>query len=39
MTERLGLRVTIEGRGSSGMLAIAYKTLDQLDEILEKLSR
>jgi ParB family chromosome partitioning protein len=39
MTERLGLRVTIEGRGSSGTLGIAYKSLDQLDEILAKLSR
>jgi ParB family chromosome partitioning protein len=39
MTERLGLRVTIDGQGSSGVLAIAYKSIDQLDEILEKLSR
>jgi ParB family chromosome partitioning protein len=39
MTERLGLTVTIEGRGSSGVLGIAYKSLDQLDEILSKLSR
>jgi ParB family chromosome partitioning protein len=39
MTERLGLKVTIEGRGSSGVLGIAYKSLDQLDEILSKLSR
>jgi ParB family chromosome partitioning protein len=38
MTERLGLKVTIEGRGSSGTLAINYKSLDQLDEILAKLS-
>src|SRR5277367_929452 len=39
MTERLGLKVTIEGRGSSGTLGIVYKSLDQLDEILAKLSR
>jgi ParB family transcriptional regulator, chromosome partitioning protein len=39
MTERLGLTVTIEGRGSSGTLGIVYKSLDQLDEILAKLSR
>jgi ParB family transcriptional regulator, chromosome partitioning protein len=39
MTERLGLQVTIEGRGSSGTLGIVYKSLDQLDEILAKLSR
>jgi len=39
MTERLGLKVTIEGHGSSGTLGITYKSLDQLDEILAKLSR
>ena len=39
MTERLGLRVSIDAKGSSGTLAIAYKTIDQLDEILAKLSR
>jgi ParB family transcriptional regulator, chromosome partitioning protein len=39
MTERLGLRVTIDGHGASGTLAIAYKSIDQLDGILEKLSR
>ena len=39
MTERLGLRVTIDGQGSSGTLAIVYKSIDQLDGILEKLSR
>ncbi len=39
MTERLGLRVTIEGQGASGTLSIAYKSIDQLDGILEKLSR
>jgi ParB family chromosome partitioning protein len=39
MTERLGLRVTIEAQGSAGTLSIAYKSLDQLDALLDKLSR
>jgi ParB family chromosome partitioning protein len=39
MTERLGLRVTIEAHGNAGMLSIAYKSLDQLDLLLEKLSK
>jgi ParB family chromosome partitioning protein len=39
MTERLGLRVTIEAQGSAGTLSIAYKSLDQLDGLLDKLSR
>src|ERR1700761_1738953 len=39
MTDRLGLRVTIDGRGASGTLSIAYKNMDQLDEVLAKLSR
>ena len=39
MTERLGLRVTIEAQGSGGTFAIAYRSIDQLDLILDKLSR
>jgi ParB family chromosome partitioning protein len=39
MTERLGLKVTIASQGTAGALTIAYKSLDQLDDILEKLSR
>jgi ParB family chromosome partitioning protein len=39
MTERLGLRVTIEGKGATGVLSIAYQSIDQLDGILEKLSK
>ena len=39
MSERLGLRVTIEAQGESGTLSIAYKSIDQLDDILDKLSR
>jgi ParB family chromosome partitioning protein len=39
LAERLGLRVTIDGQGASGVLSIAYRSLDQLDNILEKLSK
>jgi ParB family chromosome partitioning protein len=39
LAERLGLRVTIDSQGASGVLAITYRSIDQLDEILEKLSR
>jgi ParB family chromosome partitioning protein len=39
LAERLGLRVTIDGQGAAGVLSIAYQSIDQLDEILEKLSR
>ena len=39
MTERLGLRVTIDAKGSSGTLSIAYKNMDQLDDVLAKLSK
>jgi ParB family chromosome partitioning protein len=39
LAERLGLRVTIDSQGSGGVLSIAYRSLDQLDEILEKLSK
>ena len=38
MTERLGLRVTIDAKGSSGTLSIAYNNMDQLDDVLAKLS-
>ena len=37
MTQRLGLKVTIAVDGQGGSLAIRYRTLDQLDEVLEKL--
>jgi ParB family chromosome partitioning protein len=36
---RLGLRVTIDPQGKGGVLSIAYSSLDQLDQVLEKLSR
>jgi ParB family chromosome partitioning protein len=39
LAERLGLRVTIDGKGASGVLSIVYQSIDQLDEVLAKLSR
>ncbi len=39
LTARLGLRVTIAAQGAGGTLAIVYRSLDQLDAVLEKLSR
>jgi ParB family chromosome partitioning protein len=39
LTGRLGLRVTIDAQGAGGTLSIAYRSLDQLDQVLEKLSR
>lgn len=38
LAERLGLRVTINVQGSGGSLTITYRSLDQLDQIIEKLS-
>jgi ParB family transcriptional regulator, chromosome partitioning protein len=38
MTALLGLNVTIDG-GASGKLVLEYKSLDQLDDVLERLSR
>jgi ParB family chromosome partitioning protein len=39
LTERLGLRVTINAQGAGGTLSVVYRTLDQLDAVLDKLSR
>lgn len=39
MTNILGLPVTIESKGKAGKLVIAYDTLDQLDEVLKRLSQ
>jgi ParB family chromosome partitioning protein len=39
MTDRLGLRVTIDSQGAGGALTINYRTIDQLDQILAILSR
>ncbi len=37
LTQLLGFKVTIQAEGEGGSLAIRYRTLDQLDEILAKL--
>ena len=33
-----GLKVTIESSGSEGMLQIEYKSLDQLDDLIDRLT-
>ncbi|HEY8963762.1 MAG TPA: ParB/RepB/Spo0J family partition protein [Alphaproteobacteria bacterium] len=38
MTNILGLTVSIESKGKSGKLVIEYDTLDQLDDVLRRLS-
>ncbi len=35
----LGLAVEIKGRGEAGSLVIRYKTLEQLDDVLQRLTR
>ena len=37
LSGRLGLKVTITTRGRGGTLAIQYRTLDQLDDVLRRL--
>lgn len=39
LADLLGLQVNIVGRGNGGQLIIRYKTLEQLDEVLQRLSR
>jgi ParB family chromosome partitioning protein len=39
LTDKLGLRVSIETQGLGGGLTITYRTIDQLDQIIEKLSK
>jgi len=39
MSSLLGLSVSIDSRGTGGMISISYRTLDQLDDILQRLSR
>jgi ParB family chromosome partitioning protein len=39
ITNRLGLRVTINAQGQSGSLTVQYQNLDQLDEVLHRLSQ
>ena len=38
VTNRLGLRVSISVQGQGGTLSIQYQTLDQLDEVIERLT-
>jgi ParB family chromosome partitioning protein len=38
LTERLGLRVQIAAAGSGGQLRIHYRSLDQLDGLIQLLS-
>lgn len=38
LTTTLGMKVTVEGAGASGKLVVEYKTLDQLDDIIARLS-
>jgi len=38
MTTLLGLKVMIDGEGAAGVLHIEYKSLDQLDDLIERLT-
>ena len=38
LSGRLGLRVRLQPRGSGGTLSIAYRSLDQLDELIRRLT-
>lgn len=38
LSESLGLKVSIDGRGESGRVTIHYRTLEQLDSLLGKLN-
>lgn len=38
LAQLLGLKVTIQARGESGSLKIEYETLDQLDDVLHRLT-
>ena len=37
LSTSLGLRVTLASRGKGGALTIAYRSLDQLDDLLKRL--
>jgi ParB family transcriptional regulator, chromosome partitioning protein len=37
LSRRIGLKVTLKAAGSGGTLTIAYRTLDQLDEVIARL--
>ncbi|MBU6475046.1 MAG: ParB/RepB/Spo0J family partition protein, partial [Alphaproteobacteria bacterium] len=39
LTGLLGLKVQIDGEGTEGVLSIAYKSLDQLDDLIERLTQ
>jgi len=39
MSALLGMKVTIESIGAAGCMRIEYKSLEQLDDVLERLSR
>jgi len=39
LTEMLGLKVAIETQGAGGKLSIQYQTLEQLDDLLQRLGR
>jgi ParB family chromosome partitioning protein len=39
VTDALGLAVTVEHRGKGGVLKVAYRSLDQLDEVVRRLER
>jgi ParB family chromosome partitioning protein len=38
LSDLLGLRVTVNFRGDGGELVVHYKTIEQLDDVLHKLS-
>jgi ParB family transcriptional regulator, chromosome partitioning protein len=38
LSGRLGLRVRLQPRGTGGTLSIAYRSLDQLDELIRRLT-
>lgn len=38
MTDRLGMKLEIEGKGHKGKVIIHYKDFDQLDEVIHRLS-
>jgi ParB family chromosome partitioning protein len=39
LASQLGLKVTIESEGAEGVLQIAYKSLDQLDDLITRLTQ
>jgi ParB family chromosome partitioning protein len=39
VSDALGLAVTVEHRGESGVLQIRYRSLDQLDEVVRRLEQ